>query len=194
MKFNLQFFQNNKQKKIINALVVIFCIGMAIVILNKDNKMDKSNVKESEIIETSKTYNEGTLLYSEAIEKKLEKEFSKIEGAGNVDVIIIMKTKGEIILNKDEPYTSSRTVEKDNEGGSRENDEINKEQNTVLIRRNDGSEEAIIIKELLPEVNGILILSEGSDDLIVKSNLINAAKVLLDLPVHKIEVMKRVRD
>lgn len=190
----MKFLQGNKQKKIISTLLIIFCVGVIMVVLDKNTKIKNDKFMEAPIMESSKNNDDGTILYSDAIEKKLEKEFSKIEGAGNVDVIITMKTKGEIILNKDEPYTSIITKENDSEGGSRENDELKKEQVTIMARRNDGSEEPIIIKELLPEVNGIVIIAEGGDDLIVKSNLINAAKVLLDLPVHKIEVMKRVRD
>jgi stage III sporulation protein AG len=193
MKFDFNLFQNNnKQKKIINILIGVFCVGLLIVLLFDNSKQEDISTK-------TMTQNNGydhqkaeESAYSETIEKKLEKEFAKIDGVGRVEVIVTMKTKGEIVLNKDKPYNSSNTLEEDDQGGTRESTEVQQQEATVLIRRSDGSEEPMIIKELLPEVSGILIIAEGGDSPIVKNNLINAAKVLLDLPAHKIEVMKRV--
>lgn len=193
MKFNFHLLQNNnKQKKIINMLIGIFCIGLLIVLLFDEQK---------EVEETPKSITPNTgykdeinesLTYGDAIEKRLELEFSKIEGVGQVEVMVTMRTKGEIILNKDMPYNTTSTIEEDDAGGTRESNEIQQQQATVLTKKSDGSEEPMVVKELLPEVNGILIIAEGGDNPIVKNNLINASKVLLDLPAHKIEVMKRV--
>lgn len=191
MKFNIPNMQDNKQKKIINILFIVFCLGFAIIIFNKQNTIEEEKQQKTQN-NTSVLHEEDTINYNDAIEKRLEDEFKKIDGVGNVNVLLTMKTKGEIVLNKDSPYSSSKITEMDKEGGSRESDEIDQQQVTVMIKKGDGSEEPIIIKELLPEVNGILIIAEGGDNLIVKNNLINAAKVLLDLPAHKIEVMKRV--
>lgn len=193
MKFDFNLFQNNnKQKKIINILIGVFCVGLLIVLLF-------DNSKQGDISTKTMTQNNGydhqeaeESAYSETIENKLEKEFAKIDGVGRVEVIVTMKTKGEIVLNKDKPYNSSNTLEEDDQGGTRESTDVQQQEATVLVRRSDGSEEPMIIKELLPEVSGILIIAEGGDSPIVKNNLINAAKVLLDLPAHKIEVMKRV--
>jgi len=193
MKFDFNLFQNNnKQKKIINILIGVFCVGLLIVLLFDNSKQEDISTK-------TMTQNNGydhqkaeESAYSETIEKKLEKEFAKIDGVGRVEVIVTMKTKGEIVLNKDKPYNSSNTLEEDDQGGTRESTEVQQQEATVLIRRSDGSEEPMILNELWPEVSGILIIAEGGDSPIVKNNLINAAKVLLDLPAHKIEVMKRV--
>jgi len=46
-------------------------------------------------------------------------------------------------------------------------------------------------KELMPEVKGVLVVAEGASDATVKENLVNSVKVLLDIPVHKIQVVER---
>lgn len=193
MDFNL-FHNNNKQRKIINILIGVFCVGLLIILFLDEEKQDTQEINTS---------NQGSELkgviteeepYGETIESKLEKEFAKIDGVGRVEVIVTMKTKGEIILNKDKPYNSTNITEKDNQGGNRDSNEVQQQEATVLIKRSDGSEEPMIVKELLPEVSGILIIAEGGDSPIVKNNLINASKVLLDLPAHRIEVMKRVQE
>lgn len=195
MKFNFRLLQNNnKQKKIINIFLGIFCIGLLIVLLfNKEEKAEEpqKDINPEIGFESQEIDN---MSYCDTIEKKLEKEFAKIEGVGRVEVIVTMRTNGEIVLNKDMPYNNSSTIEKDDAGGTRESNDVQQQEATVLIKKSDGSEEPMIIKELLPEVSGILIIAEGGDSFIVKNNLINASKVLLDLPAHKIEVMKRVPD
>ena len=195
MKFNFFNSKISKPQQLIYLFFIVFCVGMALLIFSK------SQLKE---VEKETTYSNPTTnkinnnnnksndTYRENIEKKLEDEFSKIDGVGNVVVLVTMKTNGEIVINKDIPNTSSKTIEKDAEGGTRESEENDREETTVLVSKEDGSEEPIIIKEFLPEVQGVLIIAEGGDDINVKNDLINATKVLLDLPAHRIEVMKMV--
>ncbi|MBC7960790.1 MAG: hypothetical protein H7X94_13105 [Vallitaleaceae bacterium] len=191
MKFNLLPFKNNKQRKIMNALFALFAIGLVMIFM--DQKVLPKNVAQpSKNVEAVTNDGAKTLSYSDVIKEQLEKELTKIEGVGKVDVMLTMKTKGEMVLGKDTPTTSSTSTEVDHEGGSRESKDNDLGQSTVIIRNGDGSEQAIVVKEYLPEVSGILIIAEGGDDPIVKNDLINAAKVLLDLPAHKIEVMKMV--
>lgn len=180
---------DNKQKKIIYILLSVFLIGIAFILLNTEEKIKDQVEKEL----TSPYTVEEEVYDHEEMEKKLEKKLSKIDGAGKVEVMITMKNKGEIILNKDIPYQSSQIFETGQEGGKKESVDREENENTVLVQKSDGSEEAIVIKELLPEVSGALILAEGGDRIDVKNNLIQAAKVLLDLPAHKIEVMKMVQ-
>ncbi len=42
-------------------------------------------------------------------------------------------------------------------------------------------------------MSGVVIIAEGGENPIVKNYLIHVAQVLLDLPAHKIEVMKMVK-
>ncbi|GMQ57775.1 stage III sporulation protein AG [Vallitalea sediminicola] len=132
--------------------------------------------------------------YEEKLEKRLEKEFANIDGVGKIEVIIMLKTSGEIVINKDIPNSKTQSDEVDSEGGTRQNIQTDSREATVLINNSDGSTKPIILKELEPEISGVVIIAEGGDDILVKKNLINAAKVLLDVPMHKIEVMKMVQN
>lgn len=193
MKLNLQILKMNKPKKIMNALFALLCVGLILILFNNKEvpKKTTSLTKGIETVESTGAAQE-LFTYSDIIKAQLEEELAKIEGVGRVVVVLTMKTKGEIVLNKDSPYATASIAEQDHEGGNRESKESEQEQTTVILKKENGSEEAIVVKEYLPEVSGILIIAEGGDDLIVKNNLINVAKVLLDLQAHKIEVMKMV--
>lgn len=198
MKFDF-FTKGNepteKDKKRINLYIIIFLIGVLLLMIPKTFMRSSNNkVVDNEIIapNTYKTSNPQT--YEEKLEKRLEKEFTKIDGVGKIEVIIMLKTSGEIVINKDVPNSSSDTEELDAQGGKRLMTQKEQQEATVLINNSDGSTKPIILKELEPQISGIVIIAEGGDDIVVKNNLINAAKVLLDVPVHKIEVMKMVEN
>lgn len=192
MRWDLHKILKNKYKRFLGILMIVFCFGMVFMVMNNEWKSKKSTLPNEFGDETLLSQQQNTSTFAEQFEKKLATQLQKIEGVGNVEVIITMKSNGELILNKDQPIKSSTSNEVDGQGSTAESTEIEQEMATILVQNSDGSEEPIVIKELTPEVSGILIIAEGGENIVVKSNLIQAAKVLLDLPANKIEVLKMV--
>ncbi|QUH31049.1 stage III sporulation protein AG [Vallitalea guaymasensis] len=195
----LDFFtkgnKTEKDKKRISFLFIMFLTGLLLLLFSKNLIKPSNNTKVDNSIIAPNTYKASDpQTYEEKLEKRLEKEFANIDGVGKVEVIIMLKTSGEIIINKDTPNSQTQSDEVDSEGGTRQNIQTDSREATVLINNSDGSTKPIILKELEPEISGVVIIAEGGDDILVKKNLINAAKVLLDVPMHKIEVMKMVQN
>ncbi|WP_113675644.1 stage III sporulation protein AG [Vallitalea guaymasensis] len=195
----LDFFtkgnKTEKDKKRISFLFIMFLTGLLLLLFSKNLIKPSNNTKVDNSIIAPNTYKASDpQTYEEKLEKRLEKEFANIDGVGKVEVIIMLKTSGEIIINKDTPNSQTQSDEVDSEGGTRQNIQTDSKEATVLINNSDGSTKPIILKELEPEISGVVIIAEGGDDILVKKNLINAAKVLLDVPMHKIEVMKMVQN
>lgn len=190
---SLKKIKLNTSKKNIKYLLIIFVIGIAIILFpdgNNSSKNKKTIPNNNTNFNSEAKLNNENSSYEKDLEKKIEERFKKIEGVGDVEVLITLKSGNELVVNKDVTSNISNTNEQDSEGGNRKSNNNDNSEATVLINNTDGSEQPIIIKELKPEINGILIIAEGGGDIQVKNNLINAAKVLLDVPVHKIEVMK----
>ena len=197
MKFD--FFtkgdKGEKDKKKISFLFIMFLTGVLLLMLSKTFIKPSDDTKVDNSIIAPNTYKASDpQTYEEKLEKRLEKEFANIDGVGKVEVVIMLKNSGEIVINKDTPSSETQSDEEDSEGGKRQTVQTESTEATVLINNSDGSTKPIILKELEPEVSGVVIIAEGGDDLLVKNNLINAAKVLLDVPMHKIEVMKMVQN
>ncbi|GMQ64123.1 MULTISPECIES: stage III sporulation protein AG [Vallitalea] len=195
----LDFFtkgnKTEKDKKRISFLFIMFLTGLLLLLFSKNLIKPSNNTKVDNSIIAPNTYKASDpQTYEEKLEKRLEKEFANIDGVGKVEVIIMLKTSGEIIINKDTPNSQTQSDEVDSEGGTRQSIQTDSKEATVLINNSDGSTKPIILKELEPEISGVVIIAEGGDDILVKKNLINAAKVLLDVPMHKIEVMKMVQN
>ncbi len=196
MKFDF-FTKGNmtsKDKRTFNILFIVFLVGLLLLVLSKSFIAPPNTPKVEPIIAPNTYKNSNPQTYEEELEKRFEREFAKIEGVGEVEVIIMLKTSGEIVINKDTPISQSQTDEIDSEGGTRQSVESDSKEATVLINNADGSTKPIIVKELEPEISGVVIIAKGGDDIVVKQNLMKAAKVLLDVPVHKIEVMKMVEN
>lgn len=143
-----------------------------------------STVKtEEDIIYSSDTY-------VDVMEKKVGNMLQKISGVGDVEVMITLSESAERVPLKDSPYSSEKTEETDSVGGARKSESRNQEEKTILIEGSEGEGVPYIIKENLPQVEGVLVIAEGSGNETVKSQIIESIQVLFNVSAHKIKVMK----
>jgi stage III sporulation protein AG len=162
-------------------------------VLTSNNSSKDSPVTENhavdDIINSIETGDE-TNTYINSLEARLEKVLANVEGIGSVEVMITVKSSKELVPLKDGPYTQESMNEVDGEGGNRVSSKIDKDDSTVLI--DDGSGESIpyIIKEIEPEILGVLVTAEGGGNVQIKTEIIEAVQVLFSVPAHKVKVMK----
>lgn len=130
--------------------------------------------------------------YEERLEKRIRELLRSVEGVGQVDVMVVLKSTGQKVLRVDRSGSSTVTKETDSAGGSREITESQSEENTVLPQSGGGSNEPVVEKELCPEISGIVISADGGGSPEVCSEISQAMEALLGLPAHKIKVLKRV--
>lgn len=105
--------------------------------------------------------------YARQTEKRLAAVLSQIEGAGEVEVFLTVRSEGELVLATEttEHADGSVTTSPVLSGG-----------------------EPIVLEECLPAVTGVLIVAEGADDLSVRFNLLEAAASVLDINQSLIKV------
>lgn len=105
--------------------------------------------------------------YISVLEEKLSKTLSQMDGAGNVEVVINARSEGELVL------AMETTV---NEDGSITT-------KPVLVNG-----EVVVLEEKYPEITGVLIVSEGANDLSVRFSLLEAAASVLNINQSIIKV------
>ncbi len=130
----------------------------------------------------------GEVAKGSQMEERLELALSNMDGVGKVRVMITYKDNGTQVVEKDKGGSSGSTVEEDTAGGTRKISEKESEETTVYSAGGDG--EPFIAKELLPEIEGILIVAEGADKTVVKQNILKAVLALFPVEAHKIMVVK----
>lgn len=195
----MEFLKNlfkNKDKKLVYNLLLMFCVGIVLLVASatifKPEKPAAVPTGEPENINGADAaqQTEAVETYEQGLEKRLEQTLSLVEGAGNVRVMVTINYGKEIVVAQNIDATESVNDEKDNEGGTR-NVQSKSEKNTfVMLRQKDGSEYPLILKEIEPKVEGVVIVAEGGDNIVVKDALVRAACSVLGAQSHKVEVLK----
>lgn len=195
---------NPKKKSFINStdpsnFVILLMVGILLLIIswpstNQDDKNTiENNTKENtaeNLGETPSNIKNGNQLYASDLEERLEEALRKVEGLGEVEVMITLKGSKEVIVLKDEPFKEERLNESDGEGGKRITSNYDQEENTILIENEDGSKTPYVLKELEPQVEGILVIAQGGNNSEIINQIIEATQVLFGVPEHKVKVMK----
>ena len=177
----LKEFVRERRKKLPSDLILAVFFG--IILIAVGNLMFDSSPKKEKAEETT-AFNEigNKDNYISELESKTENIFSHINGAGKVDVMLTLNSGRESVYAEE----NKKSVTKNDESGMSENEE-----NKIVMRNNnDGSTEPVLIKELTAEISGVVIVSEGGDDILVKNSLIRAAQALFGVSANKVEVFK----
>lgn len=129
--------------------------------------------------------------YETELEHRVREILKTVDGVGEVDVMIIVKSSPEKVLHVDSSSSYSLTEETDSGGGTRRLESEGREDGTVLTT-GDNKSAPIIEKEIKPELSGIIISATGGGSPVVRAEISAAMEALFDLPAHKIRVLKRV--
>ncbi len=187
---------NQSKKRVVENAVIIIIIGIIVIIAGGSLFKKSTPAKDKPKGETdnSSEVSAGVLPAENKadIEKRMETILSKVEGAGKVEVMITYVSGKELVPAYDIKENENDTQEKDSGGGTR-NIRQNDSENKVVYRENQGTKEPVILKELQPQVKGVVVVADGATDLIVKESLLRAVQVLLDVDVYKIQVLERSR-
>lgn len=127
--------------------------------------------------------------YTQAMEQRLTSILENIDGAGKVQVMITLKSTAEQVIEKDESYSESRSTSDASGNGSNViSDSVNRSESTIYSSSSGGN--PYVVKEIQPEIEGILVVAEGADNDTTINEITYAVQVLFDVPVHKIKVVK----
>ena len=160
------------------------------------SKSDLSNgtsatITENTDLEQASTYPEdGVDNYGTYWEEKLEQSLSNIEGAGKVQVLITLKESEGKVVEKDGKEQNTDTGEQDAAGGTRNVTDSTIEKSTVYTTDSRGENVPYVIKTTAPVVSGVVVITQGADNLIVRENIIDAIQVLFDIDTNNIRVVK----
>ncbi|WP_349946995.1 stage III sporulation protein AG [Lacrimispora sp. BS-2] len=129
--------------------------------------------------------------YEEQLEARVKKILKTVDGVGQVEVMIVLKSSEEKVLRVDKDSSDSSTEEKDSSGGTRKITSAESKENTILTGSGENTS-PIVEKEIRPEIEGIIISAQGGGSPTVKAEISGAMEALFNLPPHKIKVLKRV--
>lgn len=177
-------------------LIFICLLGISLLILcmpnlfRSDRNAEEKNISSSSNPPLTEITEEVSDDDKTELEKKFTQMLSKVKGLGKVEVMITFKSSREQIVLKDSPYTEDSLIEDDGEGGKREEKNISKEENTILVTEGNGETMPYILQEIEPIIEGVFVVAEGGDNARLITEIVEAAEVLFRVPAHKVKVMK----
>ncbi|MFV0313507.1 MAG: hypothetical protein ACK5I7_00220 [Anaerotignum sp.] len=171
-----------ENKKNANNIVLALLIGVFLLILGKTlfpKEEAEEMVSQSEAIAQQTNQDEWE------IETRMAEILSKIAGAGQVDVMLTFSATAESIVAHEE-----KTEEMRSEENGKTSESYHKETIVVMTEDGKGNTSPVVLTEQSPQVEGVVIVAQGGDNAIVCEALNNAAQALLNVPAHKIAILK----
>lgn len=194
-KITSKFEKNGNKKTLENLIVLVIILVVTIIFINyiwnddsSSKENDDLNNNEQELVQTTEiistqTANEDTL------SNQIENILRKLEGVGNVSVLITYNESKQIQPVYNEDTQISTTQEEDNQGGTRTINE-NSSKKEVVYQESNGEKSIITSKVVSPEIKGAVVIAEGANNINVKNNIIQAVEAATGLPAHKIQVFE----
>lgn len=177
--------KDTKQKKyVILVMILILLIILLTFYPFKSGNSGQGQVASA--VQAQMQTSEKTS-YEEKLEKRLMNMLVRMEGVGEVSVMVTLRATEEKILAQDTNSSSQKTEDKDLSGSTKVTEQTQLKNDVVLQSGNT----PYVTKTYVPEVQGVFILAQGADNSQTKNQIIEAVSKLLDVPVHKISVEKK---
>ncbi len=108
-------------------------------------------------------------------ESELTAALNEIEGTSNVSVIVNLAS-------------SERNVYEKNLSSSNGNGDETSDQQMAVVRNGD-MESPVITETRKPDIQGVLIVAEGAENVLVKKRIVEAVTRVLGVPMHRVAVI-----
>ena len=99
--------------------------------------------------------------------------------------MITLEETTEKIPAMNTTQNQEKTSEKDSQGGVRE---IIREDSSIQVVTRGSEGKIIVLKEIKPEVKGVIVVAEGAENIEVKEKLYQAVKTALGISGNRVEV------
>lgn len=194
-KFKKELDKILGQKPLKNLIAVCLVLAFVLIAMNvlspsskslSSNKLSSATVQESAENSTA-SKEEDEKDYEEKQKNDLKNILKKMNGVGDVEVMMSFENGEEKVPAYDKSTQKSTTEETDNQGGKRVNTQ-NTDGSTIVMTTSDGDNEPFILKTYKPKIIGVIILAEGADNSKTKYEIEQAVSKLYNLSLDKVNV------
>jgi len=184
--------KDKKGKRKIENLVIFLILGVIIIIVASsffggDNNKDNNSNAQANVALLSAGESSEIL----KLEERLERILQEIEGVGHVKVMITGVSDGEAVYAYNRIEQSNRQEQMKEAETQSQAFETRTESELVFMDGRSGERIPVEIKRINPEITGVVVVADGGGSSKVCSNIISAVEALLDIPRHRIQVLKR---
>ena len=189
----------NNKKKIENLVVLVIILIITVIVINLiwngDNGEEKKPTSDpnKKLATIEEGITEETVQASSSslykIDAELEEILSKIEGVGEVNVMITYSQTSQTVPLYNEDRTTKDTEETDKSGGTRKITESDSKKD-IIFKESDGEKQPITQSIISPKIEGAIIAAKGAANVDVKTKIVQAVEAVTGLATHKIQVFE----
>lgn len=150
------------------VLVILVVLGVVFVLLSGSFTGGGSKTENTTSLDQTS--------YTQALEQRLQKTVSSMDGVGNCKVMITLEKSGENV------YAKNSESKRGADSGSSKED-------YVLYDKNS-SESPLLLSAYLPNVQGVAVVCSGGDNPAVQQKIITTVSALFGIPTNRISVSK----
>lgn len=165
--FLIKISSGNEKK-----IKIIVTVGLIGIILIFASELTGDNAKNTQAEAEAFDYSTYTTL----LEERLTDTISSIEGVGRCKVMLTLENTTESI------YATDNEIKSDN-------DSLNQKDEYVLYDTSNG-EMPVLLKEKLPQVQGVTVICDGGDNTKIKEKIIEAVTALFNISSSRVSVSK----
>ncbi len=165
-----------KNFKLVGLVVLLIAVVVGYFFISK------SSTKTTSASKATNSYYTSSLDYAKALETKMQNVLSNISGSGKVSVMVTLSSSLEIVYAESVDEKNNSSVSSNNSTSTK-----NTTSNTIIVK-NNGVNSPLVVKEILPEIKGVVVVCEGAKDVNIKLKIVQAVKALLDIPSNNIQV------
>lgn len=189
------------QKHLKNLMALCLVLGFVLIAMNvlipnskviTNNKLSGTNNQgdqndNSALKDSNETVQVEEKNYEENQKIELKNILKKMNGVGNVEVMMSFEQGEQKVPAYDKNSQKSTTEETDNEGGKRVNNQ-DTDGTKVVMKTADGNNEPFVLTTYKPKIRGIIIIAEGAENSKTKYEIEQAVSKLYNLSLDKVNV------
>lgn len=185
----LDMIKNWKIKR--EQALILFLAGILLLVISLPGgkKADREEAEKEVISRQGTTAEQEYIAYTE---RQLEHILSRMEGTGEVEVMITLRESAEKVVEKDTEAADETVSEADSQGGQRTTRSRTSRETTIYGEgKENAGQSPYISKELTPRVEGIVVVAQGGDHAVVIQNITEVVQALFGIDTHKIKIVKK---
>lgn len=186
MKLDIKgLFKNLSSDKKRNIIISLGVIGMVLIFASNFIHSPQNNIEQQESDTASDSVTAES--YRVRLEGELTDIVSQINGAGEVKIMITMDSTVEDV------YAVEKSIDESNESASDDSrgelkTEYSEDNVYVTVKNKDGSEQVVLLKQVMPRIRGVLVVCDGGGNSVVQEKITQAVASVLNISSGKVYV------
>lgn len=173
-------------------LLLIVLAGVMLLVLSLPSHNEPESEEdgaETEAFDESNALFLAMEKYARRQEKETAAILSKVEGIGEVEVMLTLASSEEKVTLQDDSVTENDSAQEDMAGSNRKDSSYQSKGESVLVKKG-GEEKPYIVQIHSPAIEGVVVVAQGAGSGKKEKEIIEAVQALFPIEAHKIKVMK----